>query len=144
MPCGLSREPCGIMQVVMRATSIISSAATTETDDGTMSPCRLKFTTYTNAPSGDTCSVAGNMPSSTRPIAVSPDGGVLPQVAERHAVRRRDVVRTARPPTRRRRAGRRGRTGIIPTAFTRSTFAPFGPKRTSATSSVASEPMKTR
>ena len=45
MPCGLSREPCGILQVLMRATSIISSAATTDTEDGTISPCRLKFTT---------------------------------------------------------------------------------------------------
>jgi hypothetical protein len=33
-------------QVGIRAISSISSVATTDTDDGTISPCRLKFTTY--------------------------------------------------------------------------------------------------
>src|SRR5690349_21525807 len=53
------REPCGIVHVVNRATSVIVCVETTETDDGTMSPCRLKFTTKRNAPSGVMSSVAG-------------------------------------------------------------------------------------
>src|SRR5829696_44240 len=72
VPCGLMREPCGIVQVWMRATSTMGSVATTETDDGTMSPCRLKFTTKANAPSGVTCTVAGKLPSITRPATESP------------------------------------------------------------------------
>ena len=72
MPCGLSREPCGIVHVVMRATSAISSTYTTETDDGFISPCRLKFTTYAYSPSGEICSVAGKAPSVTVPRRESP------------------------------------------------------------------------
>src|SRR5579864_15850 len=44
VPCGLMRDPWGMTQVGIRFASIISSEATTETEDGTMSPCRLKLT----------------------------------------------------------------------------------------------------
>src|SRR6185369_6787429 len=37
-PCELRREPCGMVQVCIRATSVIVPVETTETDDGTMSP----------------------------------------------------------------------------------------------------------
>src|SRR5262245_22800922 len=53
--------------VVTRASSVIDSAWTMDTLDGTGSPWRLKLTTYTNSPDGLTCNVAGNMPSVTRP-----------------------------------------------------------------------------
>ena len=65
------REPCGIVHVGTRATSTISSVATIETLDGTMSPWRLKLTTYANSPSGVICSVAGKLPSITRPASES-------------------------------------------------------------------------
>src|SRR5687767_15006406 len=45
VPCGFKREPCGIVHVGMRAISVIVCVETTETDEGVMSPCRLKFTT---------------------------------------------------------------------------------------------------
>ena len=45
VPCALRREPCGIVQVGIRAISVIVRVETTETVDGVMSPCRLKFTT---------------------------------------------------------------------------------------------------
>ena len=61
------RDPCGMVQVVMRAISTISSVDTTDTDDGTMSPCRLKFTTKARDPSGVVCTVAGKRPSVVRP-----------------------------------------------------------------------------
>ena len=51
----------------MRAISIISLVSTTETLEGSISPCRLKFTTQAKNPSGLTCTVAGKLPSSTRP-----------------------------------------------------------------------------
>ena len=38
---GLSREPWGMVQVVMRFTSSIASVATTEIEEGTMSPWKL-------------------------------------------------------------------------------------------------------
>ena len=60
-----------MVQVVIRATSTISPVATTETVDGTISPCRLKFTTHAYQPSGLTCTVAGKLPSSTRPTGSS-------------------------------------------------------------------------
>ena len=41
----LKREPWGIVQVWMRATSTYGSVLTTLTLDGTISPWRLKFTT---------------------------------------------------------------------------------------------------
>jgi hypothetical protein len=41
----LIRDPCGIVHVWTRATSTISSVETIDTDDGTISPCKLKFTT---------------------------------------------------------------------------------------------------
>ena len=72
VPCGLMREPCGITHVTGRATSIIWSVSTIDTDEGTMSPCTLKFTTKTSAPSGVTCAVAGKSPSVTRPSTESP------------------------------------------------------------------------
>ena len=93
VPCELIREPCGIVHVCTRATSIISSVATIDTlEDGTISPCRLKFTTYANAPSGVICIVAGKSPSITRPASESLDSGVLPQEAVRLAVRCRHEV----------------------------------------------------
>lgn len=52
VPAGLTREPCGMVQVVIRAISTISSVETTEMEDGTMSPCRLKLATKASAPSG--------------------------------------------------------------------------------------------
>ena len=67
MPSRVRREPCGIAHVVMRAISTISSVLTTLTDDGTISPCRLKLTTNAIEPSGVTWSVAGKLPSVTRP-----------------------------------------------------------------------------
>src|SRR5262245_42990631 len=63
VPDEFRREPCGIVHVFSRATSVIVCVETTDTDDGTMSPCRLKFTTKRNAPSGVTSSVAGKYPS---------------------------------------------------------------------------------
>ena len=71
VPCALMREPWGIVHVVMRAISSISPVATTDTDEGTMSPCRLKLTTYRNSPSGVVCIVAGNIPRVTRPTTAS-------------------------------------------------------------------------
>ena len=44
-PVGSIRLPCGMVQVVVRATSVPVGVYTTDTDDGTMSPCRLKLTT---------------------------------------------------------------------------------------------------
>ena len=58
-----------MVQVGMRAISIISPVSTTETLDGSISPWRLKFTTQAKKPSGLTCTVAGKLPSSTRPTA---------------------------------------------------------------------------
>jgi hypothetical protein len=45
VPCGLTRLPWGMTQVVVRATSVPLGVYTTDTDDGTISPCRLKLTT---------------------------------------------------------------------------------------------------
>src|SRR5258708_28351431 len=45
VPCGFMREPRGIVHVSTRAISTMSSVPTTETDDGTISPCTLKLTT---------------------------------------------------------------------------------------------------
>src|SRR5262249_61142586 len=45
VPSEFNREPCGIAHVPMRAISVISSVATTDTLEGTMSPWRLKLTT---------------------------------------------------------------------------------------------------
>src|SRR5678816_1356141 len=59
VPCEFNRDPCGMVQVGMRATSVIVSVDTTETDEGTMSPCRLKFTTKRKSPEGVTSIVAG-------------------------------------------------------------------------------------
>src|SRR5829696_4995880 len=59
VPCGFKREPCGIVQVCIRATSVIVCVDTTDTDDGTMSPCRLKLTTKRKLPSGVMSRVAG-------------------------------------------------------------------------------------
>src|SRR5689334_4704997 len=70
-PCTFRREPCGIVQVVRRFTSSIESVATMETEDGTISPCRLKLTTYRNSPSGVMSIVAGKYPSVTRPTTAS-------------------------------------------------------------------------
>ena len=67
VPSVLMRDPCGIVHVVMRAISTISLADTTETSLGSISPCRLKFTTKTREPSGVTCAVAGKLPSMTLP-----------------------------------------------------------------------------
>ena len=39
------RLPCGMVQVVVRATSVLVGVYTTEIDDGTISPCRLKLAT---------------------------------------------------------------------------------------------------
>src|SRR5688572_29689483 len=63
VPCGFSRDPCGMVQVGMRLISFISSVATTDTDDGTISPCRLKLTTKSRLPSGERSIVAGKLPS---------------------------------------------------------------------------------
>src|SRR5262249_3930273 len=71
VPCGFRRDPGGIVHVGMRAISSISPVATTETEDGTMSPCRVKLTRERNSPSGVVCSVAGNIPSVTRPTTES-------------------------------------------------------------------------
>ena len=66
MPSALRREPCGMVQVVIRAISIISPVSTAETLEATMSPCRLKFTTQAYQPSGLTWAVAGKGPSTAR------------------------------------------------------------------------------
>src|ERR1044072_4881430 len=63
VPCPFKREPCGIVHVWIRATSVIVCVETTETDDGTMSPCRLKLTTKRKLPSGVMSIVAGKYPS---------------------------------------------------------------------------------
>src|SRR5215472_13273586 len=44
VPAEFRREPCGMTHVGIRAASTISSVATTDTEDGTISPCRLKLT----------------------------------------------------------------------------------------------------
>src|SRR6185436_7227975 len=69
VPCSFKRDPCGIVHVGMRATSVIVCVETTETDDGTMSPCRLKFTTNRKLPSGVTSSVAGKRPRVVLPMS---------------------------------------------------------------------------
>ena len=56
-------QPWGMVQVCRRATSVIVAVETTDTEDGTMSPCRLKLTTKTNWPSGVMSAVAGKYPS---------------------------------------------------------------------------------
>jgi hypothetical protein len=56
-----------MVHVGIRASSTISVVETADTEDGTISPCRLKFTAKANVPSGVSATVAGNMPSSTRP-----------------------------------------------------------------------------
>jgi hypothetical protein len=71
VPCGFKREPCGIVQVGMRATSVIVCVETTETVDGTMSPCRLKLTTKRKLPSREISSVAGKSPSVAFPTTAS-------------------------------------------------------------------------
>src|SRR4051794_380013 len=71
VPCGFRREPCGIVQVCKRATSVMVAVETTETDEGTMSPCRLKFTTKTNWPSAVMSIVAGKYPSVALPTTES-------------------------------------------------------------------------
>src|SRR5262245_34521002 len=71
VPCGFKREPCGIVQVCMRATSVMVCVDTTETDDGVMSPCKLKLTTKRKSPSGLTSSVAGKRPSDALPMTAS-------------------------------------------------------------------------
>src|SRR5215203_507352 len=45
VPCGLIRDPCGMRHVLIRATSRSPLVATTDTVEGTRSPCRLKLTT---------------------------------------------------------------------------------------------------
>ena len=59
VPCAFKREPCGMVQVGIRATSVIVAVDTTDTVEGTMSPCRLKFTTKRKSPAGVTSMVAG-------------------------------------------------------------------------------------
>jgi hypothetical protein len=44
-PLGSNREPWGLAQVSSRATSTIASVSTTETEEGAISPYRLKFAT---------------------------------------------------------------------------------------------------
>src|SRR6185369_9993775 len=67
VPRAFKREPCGIVHVGIRATSVIVCVETTETDDGTMSPCRLKLTTKRKLPSGVISIVAGKFPSVVLP-----------------------------------------------------------------------------
>src|SRR6185369_16998407 len=67
VPCPFRREPCGIVHVGMRAISVIVWVDTTETVDGTMSPCRLKLTTKRKLPSGVMSIVAGKFPSVVLP-----------------------------------------------------------------------------
>src|SRR6266850_7291225 len=58
--------------VVTRATSVFVGVYTTDTDDGTISPCRLKFTTKAYSPSGVTSSDAGKKPrNNPGPTSVS-------------------------------------------------------------------------
>ena len=45
--------------------------ATTDTEDGTMSPCRLKLTSYRKLPSGVMSTVAGKKPNVTCPTTAS-------------------------------------------------------------------------
>src|SRR6185503_6603360 len=71
VPCGFKREPCGIVHVGIRATSVIVCVETTETVDGTISPCKLKLTTKRKLPSGETSRVAGKSPSVAFPTTAS-------------------------------------------------------------------------
>src|SRR5215813_4935420 len=71
VPCRFKREPCGIVHVCTRATSVIVWVDTTETLDGVMSPCRLKLTTKRKSPPGLTSSVAGKRPNDALPITAS-------------------------------------------------------------------------
>src|ERR1043165_4593678 len=71
VPCGFKREPCGIVHVGMRATSVIVCVETTETVDGAISPCKLKLTTNRKLPSGEMSNVAGNNPRVALPITAS-------------------------------------------------------------------------
>ena len=73
VPSGEMRLPCGIVQVTTRVTSVIVGTYTTEMDDGTMSPCRLKLAENMYRPSGVTSSEAGKLPSRI-PGAISVSG----------------------------------------------------------------------
>ena len=55
----------------MRATSSMAGVYTTETEDGTMSPNRLKFATQANSPSGEKLIVAGKRDNTALPTSVS-------------------------------------------------------------------------
>lgn len=55
----------------MRFTSAMFSPYTTLTLDVTISPYALKFTVHAYCPFGDTVTVAGKCPSSTRPASES-------------------------------------------------------------------------
>jgi hypothetical protein len=137
------REPWGMVHVAIRATSSMLSTATTETELGTISPCRLKFATYANQPSAETWSEAGKYPSSTRdsgrPLAASnfqryPKGWPWPVVTNTL----RPSGDTATP------CGPSGSVGMRPTGNSRSTLAPLAPNRTRAMRSTASAATKTR
>src|SRR5262249_35591821 len=60
VPWPLIREPWGIVHVLTLATSAIEPVSTIDTDDGTITPCRLKLTKYRKFPSGVTSIVAAN------------------------------------------------------------------------------------
>jgi hypothetical protein len=71
-PVASTRLPCGMVHVTIRATSVLVGVCTTEIDDGTMSPCRLKFEDSVYSPSGVTSIDAGKLPSrSPGPVSVS-------------------------------------------------------------------------
>ena len=112
--------------------------ATTDTDDGTRSPCRLKLTTYRNSPSGVTCIVAGNIPSVTWPSTVSsatayfhtePNG--CPCASETKYVLPSGDMATPCGPSM--------SFGMRPVGSVRSSVSPCGPKRTTEMTSAASD-----
>src|ERR1700741_1796554 len=71
VPSVFKREPCGIVQVGIRATSVIVWVETTETVDGTRSPGRVKGTPKRKLPSGEISSVAGKYPRVVFPTTES-------------------------------------------------------------------------
>ena len=76
----------------MRAISVIVCVDTTETLDGVISPCKLKFTTKRKSPSGVTSSRGGKKPERGLADEGVVLGRILPDGSERAAVCDRDVI----------------------------------------------------
>src|SRR5918999_2774545 len=139
-PVGSTRLPCGMVQVSVRATSVCVGVYTTETDEGTISPCRLKLTMNAYKPSGVTSIDAGKYPRKIPgPTSVSgpssyrqyfPSGEPCPVVMCRYFPSR-EIWSPCGPSS---------SDGDSPTENVFSTTAPSGPKRMRWTRSADSAP----